>query len=254
MVNYELSNALQSMQKIHNQLDKRLSLTPDQIKKRKIQKLRNEMINAKNKVKNSPDELNRAERSYYLESQGSLYYSNIQRDKFKKEAQKQVDSWNRELINNTLDNITNSIHYYNSQGNYSKNVDDVYKNYDSKLGNLKRKIYDTEQIKNVNQRLGEFYYNNTENVTGFTYYLKILYYVLFVISLLIFLFKNQFKKIKMYIFYLTILFMPYLLNKYYTFIMGTFKHCKLDNVYFIFIITIISVISILNFTSTLPFN
>ena len=116
MVNYELSNALQSMQKIHNQLDKRLSLTPDQIKKRKIQKLRNEMINAKNKVKNSPDELNRAERAYYLESQGSLYYSNIQRDKFKKEAQKQVDSWNRELINNTLDNITNSIHYYNSQG------------------------------------------------------------------------------------------------------------------------------------------
>ena len=132
MANYELSNALQSMQKIHNQLNNKMSLTPEQLKKRRIEKLRDEMINAKNKVKNSPNELDRAERSYYLESQGSLYYSNFQRDKFKKEAQKQVDSWNRELINNTLDNITNSIHYYNSQDNYSKNVDDVYKNYDTK--------------------------------------------------------------------------------------------------------------------------
>jgi hypothetical protein len=254
MANYKLSNALQSMQKIHNQLDNRMSLTPEQIKKRKIEKLRNEMINAKNKVKNSPDELNKAERSYYLESKGSLYYSNIQRDKFKNEAQKQVNSWNRELINNILDNITTSIHYYNSQSNYSKNVNDVYNNYDNKLSSLKKKIYDTEQVKNVNHRLGEFYYNNTEDVTGFTYYLKILYYVLFVISLLIFLFKNQYKKIKMYIFYLTILFMPYLLNKYYAFVMTTFKHFKLDNIYFIFIITIISIINILNFTSTLPFN
>ena len=66
--------------------------------------------------------------------------------------------------------------------------------------------------------------------------------------------KSQFRKIKMYVFFLTVLIMPYLLNKYYTFIMSTFKHFKLDNVYFIFILTIISLISLLNFVSKLPFN
>ena len=58
----------------------------------------------------------------------------------------------------------------------------------------------------------------------------------------------------MYIFFATILIMPYMLDKYYAFVMGIFKHIKLDNIYFIFIVTMLSVIGILNFTSKLPFN
>ncbi len=250
----DLRNALVSMQNIHNNLNNRGFLSQEQMKKRRIDKLRTDMINAQNKLQNSPEELKRAERAFYLETEGSTYYSNMQRDKFKKEAQGQVDTWNKELVNGMISTISNSIPYYKSQQTYSKNVDDVYKNYDSKLSDLKQKIYDTEQTKNINQRMGEFYYNNTEEVDWWTYYLKLLYYALFIISVLIFLFKSQFKKIKIYIFYLTILLMPYLLNKYYAFIMRTFRHFKLDNVYFIFIITMISVISILNFTSKLPFN
>ena len=254
MSSIELRNAFQSMQNIHNQLNNRMSLTPDQIKQRNIQRLRDDMITAQNKVQNSPEELKRAQRAYYLEAKGSDYYSNFQRGKYKTEAQSHVNTWNKEMINNLFTNITNSIYYYNSQENYVKNVDDVYKNYDSKLSDLEKKIYDTENIKNVNERLGQFYYNNTQDVDWLSYYLKIMYYGLIIVSVVIFMVKSQFRKIKMYVFFLTVLLMPYLLNKYYTFIMGTFKHFKLDNVYFIFILTIISLISLLNFASTLPFN
>ena len=78
MSSVELSNAFQSMQNIHNQLNNRMSLTPDQIKQRDIQRLRDDMITAQNKVQNSPDELKRAQRAYYLEAKGSDYYSNFQ--------------------------------------------------------------------------------------------------------------------------------------------------------------------------------
>ena len=53
MVNYELSPALQSMQKIHNPLAKRMSFTPDPKTKRNIPKLLNEMINSKTLTKNT---------------------------------------------------------------------------------------------------------------------------------------------------------------------------------------------------------
>ena len=125
MSSIELRNAFQSMQNIHNQLNNRMSLTPDQIKQRNIQRLRDDMITAQNKVQNSPEELKRAQRAYYLEAKGSDYYSNFQRGKYKTEAQSHVNTWNKEMINNLFTNITNSIYYYNSQENYVKKKQDV---------------------------------------------------------------------------------------------------------------------------------
>ena len=61
MSSIELRNAFQSMQNIHNQLNNKMSLTPDQIKERNIQRLRDDMITAQNKVQNSPGELERAQ-------------------------------------------------------------------------------------------------------------------------------------------------------------------------------------------------
>ena len=253
MSNLELRRAFASMQNIHNKLNSRSSLTPEQIKENKIKELKDNMINAKNRVENSPGELEKAEKDYYLAAHGSTYYSTIKRNRYEKEAQRQVSAWNKELINPSMDSIENSIHFYNSQRNYAKNVEDVYNNYSNKLNEVKRKIYNTENEKNVNERMGQFYFDNTESVESFNYYLKILYYILIGISVFLFIFKKQYKNFKMYVFFVTILIFPYLLNKYYTFVMGLFRHFKLDNFYFIFLVTVLSAISVLNFTSKLPF-
>lgn len=253
MSNLELRRAFTSMQNIHNNLNNKLSLSPEEIKQNKIKELKDSMINAKNKVQNSPAELEKAEKDYYLEAHGSAYYSSIKRNRYEKEANRYISSWNKELINPTLDSIKKSIHFYNSQENYVKNVNDVYNNYSDELGDVKKQIYDTQNQKNVNERMGQFYFQNTELLEGFNYYLKIFYYILIGISLFLFIYKQQYKKIKMYVFFLTILLFPYLLNKYYTFVMGLFRHFKLDNFYFIFFVTVISAISVLNFTSKLPF-
>ena len=253
MSNLELRRAFTSMQNIHNKLNSRSSLSPAQIKENKIRELKDNMINAKNKVENSPVELEKAEKDYYLEAHGSAYYSSIKRKRYENEAKRQVSEWNKELVNPSMDSITNSIHFFNSQQNYTKNVDDVYNNYSNELNDIKQKIYNTENEKNVNERMGQFYFENTGYVEGFNYYLKIFYYILITISIFLFFYKQQYKKIKMYVFFVTILIFPYLLNKYYTFVMGLFRHFKLDNFYFIFIVTVLSAISVLNFTSKLPF-
>ena len=107
--------------------------------------------------------------------------------------------------------------------------------------------------KNVNERLGQFYNNNTESVNWWNYYLKVIYYILISISILLFIFRQQYKKIKMYVFFVTILLLPYLFDRYYAFIMRTFRHFKLDNIYFIFTISVITIIFTLNYVSKLPF-
>jgi len=254
MNNIQLSSALQSMQKIHNQFNNKMSLSAEQLKAQKIQKLRNEMITAQNKMQNSPQEYEKAKKEYYMESKGSNYYSNMERKKYENEARGHVNNWNKDLVGKIYDSVTNSINFYNTQSYYKNNVDDVYKNYDSELSNIKRKIYDTEQTKNVNERMGQFYNNNTEFVSWWNYYLKMFYYFLIAFSVFIFIYKKQFRKIKFYIFFATILMFPYLLNKYYGFIMRTFRHFKLDNVYFIFVVTMMSAISFLTFISKFPFN
>ena len=253
MSSLELRRTFASMQKISDNLNKRNSLSPEQIKENRIRQLKDNMITAKNKVENSPEELERAEKDYYLAARGSAYYSSMQRSKYEKEANQQVFNWNKEIINPSIDSITKSIYFYNSQENYVKNVDDVYKNYANKLNDVKQKISNTENKKNVNERLGQFYFENTELVSAFNYYLKIFYYILIVVSLFLFIYKQQYKKIKMYVFFVTILIFPYLLNKYYTFVMSLFRHFKLDNFYFIFLVTVLSAIFVLNFTSKLPF-
>ena len=254
MNNIQLSSALQTMQKLNNQLDTKMSLSSEQLKEQKVQNLKDEMIKAQNRMQNSPQEYEKAKKDYYTELKGSNYYSNMERKKYENEARTHVSNWNKDLVDKIYDSITNSINFYNTQSYYKNNVDDVYKNYDSELSDIKKKIYDTEQVKNVNERMGQFYNNNTEFVSWWNYYLKVFYYFLIASSIFIFIYKKQFRKIKFYLFFVVILMFPYLLNKYYNFIMRTFRHFKLDNVYFIFAITMMSAISFLTFISKFPFN
>ena len=153
-----------------------------------------------------------------------------------------------------FESLTNSLKYFNSQNYYTNNVKNVYDSYNNDLTKLKKDIYNTKQTKNVNERLGEYYYKNTTIINWWLYYLKSFYYILIACSLFIFIYKKQFRNIKIYLFYLTILLLPYLLDYYYAFIMRTFKHFKLDNVYFIFFVSFISIVFTLNKVSKIPFS
>lgn len=250
---FNMNNAISQLNKFQQNM-KSNRLTTSEIRANKIRNLRNNMINAQNKMQNSPVEYEDAKKQYYTESRGTTYYSNIQRKKFESEANSQVNRWNKDYVNNLFDSISRSIPFYKSQILYKKNVDDVYDSYDNKIKNIKKKINDTEQIKNVNQRLGEFYYNNTEIVDWWKFYLKIIYYILLVFSVVIFITKSQYKKSRMYLFFVTMFIFPFILEKYYNAIMRTFRHFKLDNIYFIFLLTIFTIIGILSFVSQFPFN
>ena len=57
---------LRNNNKINTKLNNKLALTPEQVKENKIRKLREDMIHAKNRMVNSPDEYNRAQRAYYI--------------------------------------------------------------------------------------------------------------------------------------------------------------------------------------------
>lgn len=250
---FNVGNAISQLKQFKKDMDSN-GLTKEEIRQNKIRRLRNDMINAQNKVQNAPVEFENAQKQYYTESRGDAYYSNMQRSKFENEANRQVNLWNSQYINNLFDSISRAIPYYKSQMLYKNNVDEVYDTYNNKIKDLKKEIEKTEQVKNINHRLGEFYYNNTEIVDWWKYYLRIIYYILLVFSVVIFITKSQYKKIRMHLFFVTMFIFPFILEKYYNAIMRTFRHFKLDNIYFIFLLTIFTIIGILSFVSQFPFR
>ena len=134
---FNVGNAISQLKQFKKDMDSN-GLTKEEIRQNKIRRLRNDMINAQNKVQNAPVELENAEKQYYTESRGDAYYSNMQRSKFENEANRQVNLWNSQYVNNLFDSITRAIPYYKSQMLYKNNVDEVYDTYNDKINDLKK--------------------------------------------------------------------------------------------------------------------
>ena len=93
-----------------------------------MERLRTQYNNAKNKLKNAPQEILKARKAYYLEdpSKGTNYMLNDMEKEYKKEGTKKVNDWNESLINPLIDKIKSKISYLTSQEYYKKNVKNLY--------------------------------------------------------------------------------------------------------------------------------
>lgn len=237
---------------------------------KKINDLKTNYIKAKQNAQNAKPNLDRAERDYYTAAKGAGYYSKMQETKFKKQAQDAVKEWNSDL-EPTWKDIENKLKYYSGLFSYKDNVHLVFDNYKEKYEKLLDNIEDTTDKKNVNYRLAHFLNYNTTVVNSVLYYLKILYWLFYVIMIIFFVLKRQYKNVLSWPFILFVglfpIFFEYGLKwknpfkneiskvpSLYERVFDNFKHAKIDNIYFIFFTLIIISILVFSFFSTLPFN
>ena len=163
--------------------------------KRKIDNLKKTYVKAKQNAENSKPNLERAEKDYYTASKGGEYYSKMQEKKYKKIAQDAVSEYNKD-IEDRLRDIDNKLKYYKGLFSYKDNVTMVYSSYDDKYTNLREKIANTNDKKNVNNRLAYFYDYNTSIVSSLVWWLKVFYWIFYVIMLVFFVLRKQYKNVK----------------------------------------------------------
>ena len=225
-------------------------------KKKKVERLRTQYNNAKNKLKNAPQEIIKAREAYYLEdpSKGANYYAQYMEKEIKEKGEKKVKDWNESLINPLVDKIKSKISYLTSQEYYKKNVKNLYDFKSSSLDELKQEVEDTNSKKYTNDRLAYYYDYNTSLVNSFNDKMFYLYWILVAIAVFLFLYKKQFKNIAYYPFIVLILVSPFIMHKFYDLAFSNIKHAKINNLFFIYFVIIISLFFIFNFLSNLPFS
>ena len=223
-------------------------------KQKKIDRLRTDFNNARNRLQNAPAEIEQTKKAYYIEWKGADYYNNEMESEYKKEATKEVNDWNKTLINPLIDKMNNKVVYYTSQSYYQNNVKDLYNYQEDMLRDLKQKVEDTTSKKYTNDRLAYYYDYNSGVVNSFNNSMFYIYWTLTTISIFLFLYKKQFNNASYYPFIVLILVTPFLLHKSYELVFSNLKHAKVNNLFFIYFVLIISLFFIFNFLSKLPFS
>tara|TARA_B100000963_G_scaffold278699_1_gene247112 strand:+ start:4614 stop:5384 length:771 start_codon:yes stop_codon:yes gene_type:complete len=223
-------------------------------KAKKIDRLRLQYNNARNRKQNAPAEVEATRKAYFVEDKGTQYYNQYMENEYKKEAQKEVADWNKTIINPLVNQINEKLSYYTSQKYYQNNVKDLYDYHKNTLEDLEEKVENTNAKKYTNDRLAYYYDYNTGIVNSFNNTMFYLYWILVGIAILLFFYKKQFYNASYYPFIVLILVTPFAMNKIYELAFSNIKHAKVNNLFFIYFVIIISLFFIFNFLSNLPFT
>jgi cellulose synthase/poly-beta-1,6-N-acetylglucosamine synthase-like glycosyltransferase len=223
-------------------------------KRKKLERLKNDYMKAKNKLHNAQPEFDLAEKLYITEKNGASYYqSNIQEAKFKQEAEAEVKGWD-EIVLPILDKLESQIGYYKTQYIYKSNVEYLYDSYNKDLNQLYDNIEKTRGKNNVNDRLAQFYNDRSESIKTVIKYLKYVYWALFIIIIGVLIYKKLYNDFTYYPYILILAVAPFTLSWFYVFIMSRFRYFVIDNIYLIFLTTVIAVFFLFNIVSNIPFK
>ncbi|RZD40445.1 MAG: hypothetical protein CXT73_06490, partial [Methanobacteriota archaeon] len=110
-----------------------------------------------------------------------------------------------------------------------KDMNVIYKQKNTELyGSLEKAVNDS----NVATRLANYYNNSSEYQTIINEYLKIIYWIVFAVLLILFIFLGGWRNIKSYAFILTLVFLPvFLMNPLISFVFSKMQHVAVDHFY-----------------------
>jgi len=224
---------------------------------------------AQQNLHNAQPNFNRAEKDYIVAAKGAGYYSDMQEKKYKKIAQGEIDELNKGLSRVWTD-LDTKLKYYKGLYYYSGTVKNVYNSYNNEYTNLVDEIQETADKKNVDFRLAHFYNYNTSITNYILYYLKIMYWIFYVIVLALFVLKKQYRNEKSWPFIGLVALFPLVFEwginfnnpfkneearipSIYDYVFDVFTHAKIDNIYFIFFTLVVLTVLLFSFFSELPF-
>ena len=223
--------------------------------------------NIKNNINYTEDAL---EHKTCLAKNDSTICDGIKWNKYRKEAKNNLTKTNNAIQEKLTYLSGQQVTVKNEEG-YKQELKDFYKDrkeyYDLKQNNLEK----LEKTSAISNRMTNFYSKKTETVLDFTFYLKILYWILFVVIIILLIAKKQYAEVKFLPMILAILLFPLIFMKslifqmpvankqvkissIFDYLFENFQHYKIDNIYFISFIIMGGLILIYTLISKLPFK
>lgn len=198
---------------------------------------------------NISNRFNKAEKKYYVEYNNEPGYNELLKKRHLAEAKEITKKW-KDLFDDKYADIMDLIKYYNSQFHYVPQMNDMEKIYKEKNEELYGKIEEDINQSNVQKRLAD-YYDNLSNLQYLVnYYLKYLYWGLYIVMIGCFIYRKQFKNIKTYPFILFFSIFPYFfLNKFVSIVYKNMNHVQIDALYLSLLFAIGIIFAVIVFLS-----
>ena len=172
-------NMINKINDFINKANKQNSLSCDSKcrKDKETAKLYQKYISAKKNLTSAPNNLEEAEKNYFVASKGAAWFSNKQESDARKMANKDITE-----IQENLDGVFNEmellINVSNNQNNYKNKVGDLERLYSEKIANSESQFIKEDNKKNISERMSEYYNNESMWSDTFFFYVKKIYWVL----------------------------------------------------------------------------
>ena len=164
VVSSDINLKLNSIAENH---DDAVNKTPNELHEETLKNLYDDLLSARTIAETAPQTLDEAEKKYYTFKDGS--YEQRMLAKYTKEAS-QMNIQMRTSYNKKMNEMMQSLSYYNSQRSYSKNINMV------KLSVLRDILNKLEQIrtevanKNTNNRKSYYVIKNQESIVAWIHF------------------------------------------------------------------------------------
>ena len=229
-----------------------------------------ELLNIRNIENNLSVRKEEAIYNNCLSKNEQLVCDKARENRYYNEAKNKLENTTK-AIKQKLKDISGIEFSVKKEAGYKQELNEFYKDkkdyYDLKQSNLEK----LEKTSAISNRMTNFYSKKTENVLDFTFYLKIVYWILFVVIIILLIAKKQYAEMKFWPMILAILLFPLIFMKslifqmpiankqvkipsVFDYLFENFQHYKIDNIYFISFIITVGLILIYTLISKLPFN
>jgi len=205
-----------------------------------------------------------------LDSSNKSYCDNQKLTRIKDIIRNEMKETDKEIMNTLKKLKTNAIHL-ESSNKYENELDKFYKEKEDYYKLLEGNLEELEKKSAISNRMTNFYSEKTENILDISFYLKILYWILFVVIIVIMIAKKQWSEVKYWpmvivlvlfplIFMKSIIFQMPIANKQvkissvFDYLYENFEHFNVDNIYLISFIVISILITMYTMISLLPFK
>lgn len=191
----EFKDALSNLNEFANIANKNNLLNCDENcrKNKNNTDLYNNFLQQKSNLINAEKMFETAEKKYVIADKGFNYYNELKLKEYQKEAEQIVDKMN-DKFKNISELIEVKIQNNNVLDKSLQNIGELNSDYIEKIANLRYSIDKTENKGNIANRIT--YYNNQKiNLwCSINYYMKLLFWVLFILYLIITVIYKQYNK------------------------------------------------------------
>lgn len=216
------------LNKMVNQVNDQLSCDDDCQRQKKINRLRNNYYNEKERINRAPHDLDVSRKKYFTYAFGEQYYDRFMERKVKKEVTALTNKLAQDHQYNIkiLKDNANDFQVLKDNNNYITILSEKYQRENEFMT---KKIKEEEDEKNISDRKAVYENNELEKVETYTYQLIWLYWTLILVFALTFFLKNMYMEKKNFIilfgliiYPFTITWVSYTLSKILKFIYNLF--------------------------------